>query len=200
MKKFLWIVVLVLVASCGKGDGGSKGSSGSGGGVTMDKPTNQTTPGQQAIPDAGFSEYERTAAASIRPFFDANATISSIDVKPGSPFDVWIVAEFKDPFTMAGAEYKLVLPEGISMLSSMQSDSVIVTMGKHEVDYMIAFSCIKAPKEWLMRYTCKADEDFKGGVIETARGDNLNFLGFVMCDVSKTEIRATGGTAEVHVK
>lgn len=202
MKKFIWIVVLALVASCGKGDEGSNESSGSteGGGVTMDKPINQGPPGQQGIPDAGLSEYEKTAAAFVEPYFDAAGTIRSIDVAPGSTFDLWVVGRFKDPFTMAGAEYKLVLPEGISMLSAMQSDSVIVTMGKHEVDYMIAFSCINAPGDWLMRYTCKTDADFKGGVIETTRGDNLNFLGFVMCDLSKTEIRATGGRAEVHAK
>lgn len=203
MKKLVWIVVLALVASCGKGekssDETSTGDAGTGT-VTMDKPFNQNTPGQQGIPDQGLSEFEKSAAAFIRPYFDAEGTLTSVKVDPGSRFDLWIIAEFNDAFTMAGAEYKLSLPEGISVVSAMQSDSVIVTMGKHEVDYMLAFKCMHGPKDWLVRYTLETEGDFKGGVIETALGDNLNFLGFVLCDVSKTEIHATGGWAEVGVK
>ena len=94
----------------------------------------------------------------------------------------------------------LLLPEGVSILSSAQSDSVIVTLGKPEVDFMVAFHCLDGPKHWLMKYICKADDDFQGGVIKTVQGDNLKFLGFVTCDVSKTEVRATGGWVKLGVQ
>ena len=166
----------------------------------MDKPFNQGTDAQQGIPDAGLSEFEKSAQGFIRPYFDPDGTVTSMDITPGSPFDVWVFAEFNDAFVMSGAEYKLLLPEGVSILSSAQSDSVIVTLGKPEVDFMVAFHCLDGPKHWLMKYICKADDDFQGGVIKTVQGDNLKFLGFVTCDVSKTEVRATGGWVKLGVQ
>lgn len=198
MKKFLVLLMMIgLVASCGTSDEGGEATAEHDHATEVATQTPESRPG---IPDEGGSGYESAAKAVLRPAFDKEGTQTSKDVKPGEMFDLYIVAEFDDAFAMTGAEYKLVLPEGITVLGASYMDSVNVTLGKHETDVMMAFHCVSGPRDWLAKYLCMAEDSFKGGTVETLPGENLNFIGFVMCDHLRTEIRAAGGTAEIGRK
>jgi hypothetical protein len=201
MKKlFALLMVLALVAACG---GGQEDGSQSAGGATnggQGGAGDQTSAGQPAIGEGNLDEFERTVAGFLRPYFDEAGTDTTLDVAPGEQFEMWVVAEYNEAFAMSAAEYKLVLPGGVSLLGTVQSDSTIITLGKHEEDFMMAFRCMPGPKNWLVKYLCKAEDDFAGGVVETVRGQNLDFIGFATCDVSKTMVRAQGGTAELGKK
>jgi hypothetical protein len=116
-------------------------------------------------------------------------------------FDLYVIAEFNDAFSMSGAEYKLTVPEGINVLGATYMDSVNITLGKFDVDISLAFpTCIPGPGDWMAKYICRVEDDFKGGTFETHPGDNLDFLGFVICDHLRTEIGAAGGQAELSRK
>jgi hypothetical protein len=187
---FVLLLVVWLTASCsGKGDE----TAGEESAAKTSKPV-------QMIPDEEFSEFEKLAKAYIKPYFDANGTQSEKTVKPGDIFELYIVSEFSEQYTMSAAEFKLVVPEGISVLASTNCDSTILNLGKYDVDFMIAFHCKSGPGMWLVKYQCKVDDGFKGGVIETQKGINMNFLGFTMCDVQKTMIKARPGKAVISVK
>lgn len=190
------MVALALLASCGQqkeaGDTGQPPAEVSSG-APADTPI-------VAITDEDFSEFERLAHAYLRPFFDEEGTQTAMAVAPGDYFDVYILAEFSDLYPMSGAEFKLVLPEGVVVMASAQMDSTILTLGKFEEDYLMVFRCLPGPKHWLAKVICKAGEEFTGGTLETIQGQNLNFLGFTMCDVARTTIRARGGTAQLSKK
>lgn len=205
MKRLFAVVVcVVLVASCSRSkeepdqavpSGTTSGGAGSG----------QIDTGRPAIPDVTdsvgqFSDFEEAAQARLRPCFDMAGAQTSKTVAPDEQFNLFVVAEFSDLYSMSAAEYKLVLPEGIVVLGTAHTDSTIITLGKYDEDFMIAFRCLTGPRHWIAKYVCKIDDGFTGGTVEIVQGQNLNFLGFVTCDASKTEIRAHGGKAELRKK
>lgn len=188
------IVLLLAVAvlgACGKGGEESKQSEPPG------QVQTQMPPGHQAIPEEGLSEFEKLAAATLKPYFDEAGTQTTKTIKPGEYVDVYVVAEFNTAYPMSAAEYRLELPPGMTIMGVSKSDSVVIDFGKPEEDVMMAFRCSAGPKLWLMKYFCKTSEDFAGGDISTHEGSNLNYLGFTLCDVTRTKIRATGGKATI---
>jgi hypothetical protein len=184
------LLVLGLTASCG----------GNGEETAGDETAAQTEEPVARIPDGEFSEFEKLANAFIKPYFDENATQSKKTVKPGDMFDIYVVAEFSEQYSMSAAEYKLVIPDGITVMGSTNCDSTILNLGKFDTDFSIVFHCIPGPGMWLVKYQCLVEEDFDGGVVETQKGENQGFLGFTMCDVQKTLIKAKPGQAVLSTK
>ena len=185
------LLVLGLTASCG----------GAGDETAGDENATQTDEqAVQMIPDEEFSEFEKLANAFIKPYFDENGTQSEKTVKPGDRFDIYVMAEFSTQYSMSAAEYKLNIPEGITVMGSTNSDSTILNLGKYDRDFSIVFRCVSGPWMWLVKYQCFVEDGFKGGVVETEKGADLNFLGFTMCDVQKTMIKAKPGKAVLSVK
>jgi hypothetical protein len=160
----------------------------------------RTEPVSAIYADEEFGEIDRLADAHIRPYFDAEATQTEKAVSAGEYFDLYVIAEYNELYPMSAAEYKLVLPEGVVVMGMVQTDSTILTLGKWDNDFMIAFRCTSGPKAMLVKYQCKAEDDFTGGTIETVKGMDLNFLGFTLCDEIKTMVKGKGGTAEISKK
>ena len=154
----------------------------------------------QQIPDEGLNQFEKMANGFIRPGFDEAAEQTEKTVKLGDMFDVYVVAEYSPQVPMSTANYRLALPEGISMVAAANCDSTILTVGKYDVDFVIAFKCATGPKMWIVKYICKADPAFKGGTIEVLPGSDNHYLGFTMCDEQKSLVRSQGGKAVLKVE
>jgi hypothetical protein len=188
------IIVLLLalwaVSSCGgRGEDAKQQEA---------KPAQKPEP-VQAISDSDLSEFDRLANAFIRPYFDAEATQTEKTVKPGENFDLYVFAEYSKDFAMCGAEFRLVIPEGVKIVSAANTDSTIITMGDVE-DFTTTFRPTAGPKAWLVRYTCTSDPSFQGGAIRTDKGARLHFLGFTMCDSEFTMVNAQHGEATITVE
>ena len=182
------LFVLVILCACGK--------------TEEEQPPAQAqdTPGRPMIDDSEFGEFDRLANALLRPYFDETGADTVLEVAPGEYFDLYIFSEYNELYPMSAAEYKLVLPPEVSVMGTVTTDSTILTLGRYDVDFMIAFRCMQGPKNWIVKYSCKAHEEFEGGMIETIRGQNMDFLGFTMCDGAHTLIRGRGGKAELKKK
>jgi hypothetical protein len=154
----------------------------------------------QMIPDEEFSELEKRANAFIRPYFDDQATQTEKTVKVGDVFDLYVFAEYSEEYPMCGAEYKLTVPEGVVVLSQVQTDSLMLSRGTWDNDFMIVFHCTPGPKMWLAKYVCKAEEGSQSGVFETHQGADLLYLGFTMCDRQRTMVKARSGKAALTVQ
>lgn len=196
----LFLLAVAVLGSCGKGNDQSTQTAQTT--EQHDHATGQVErpKGKAMIPDAEFSEFEEIAAARIRPSFNAEGTDTLKEIAPGDYVDIYVVAEFNELYTMSAAEYRIQLPPGISVMSWAKMDSVVITYGEHDRDFMLAFRCISGPHDWLIKYVCKASEDFAGGEIITLPGANLDFLGFTMCDATRTLVRGRGGKATLGAK
>jgi hypothetical protein len=192
MKKLfiLWLGLWLLFSCGGKKEEAEETGKAA---VQRDEPV-------QAIPEAGLSEFERLANGYIRPYFDAEGTQMEKTVKAGDPFELYVLAEYSPDFAMCAAEYRLVLPEGVTITSSANCDSTILTLGRHEEDFSTTFHCTAGPKMWLVRYVCATDPSTKGGEIRTEQGNKMNFLGFSMCDGDFTLVNARPGKATLTVE
>jgi hypothetical protein len=169
--------------------------------------TAQTTPpaehrgtASEMIPDKALTEFEQIINGHIRPFFDPAGTVTEKSVAPGENFDLYVLADVNELYPIAGVEYKLILPAGVSILATTNNDSTVVSLGQYDRDFMIAFRCLDGPRIVVVRYQCKAGDDFVGGTITTMRGDTSGLIGFALCDETRTAVRVLGGTAEIHKK
>jgi hypothetical protein len=193
MKRIIFIsMALWLVLSCG-------GKKEEGALQQAQKSTQEKKP-VQMIPDEEFTEFEKLAQAFIRPYFDVSGTLTERTVKAGEPFELYVVAEYNPLYPMSAAEYCLVLPEGVTVMGSANSDSTLITLGKHDDDFMIAFRCSSGPKLWLVKYTCLAAAGTSGGTVSIEMGHDQKYLGFTMCDAQRTMIKAKPGTAQIKVE
>ncbi|NIM19058.1 MAG: hypothetical protein GTO51_01590 [Candidatus Latescibacteria bacterium] len=152
---------------------------------------------RQMIPDKPVAAEMH---AAIKPYFDAEGTVAETSISPGESFDVYIIAEFEADESMTAAEFKLNLPQGVSIHHSAETDSATLRSGNAETDFMIAFRCTPGPKMMLMKYTCIAGNDFTGGTISTDEGARSRFLGFVTCDDPPLQVGAEKGTAALNKK
>lgn len=185
------MLALTLTASCGRKD--EKSAEGTSQGTAGSQPV-------QMIPDEEFTEFERLAQAYIKPYFDAAGTQTEAIVKRGDQFELYIFGEHSTMYPMSAAEYKLVVPSGVTVLSQANCDSTILTLGKHDDDFMIAYRCAPGPKMWLVRYTCLASDSARGGTFDVQKGHTQNYLGFAMCDEQRTLIKAKPGQAVLKVE
>lgn len=186
---FTLLAVLVLVVACdntGSEQGGdSAQDTGSPEGIPL-----ETSRGEPMIPDEEYSEFEKLANAYIRPYFDEEGTVTELAVAPGDQFNIWLFAEFNTTHPMSAMEFMLIVPDGVTIFATQNTKKVRLTMGAWDTDVSIAFHCMNGPKHWIVKYLCQAEENFAGGTVRTAKGQVQGYLGFTMCDASKTMIRA----------
>jgi hypothetical protein len=198
LRAVLAFMLVILICSCGGGKQKQKQESTS----TKDTVTSaaEESPPIHMIPPEGLSEFEKLINAYIRPYFDDKASVTEKSVAPGETFTVYIFGEFNEMYPMAGAEYKLSLPEGLEYVYETKSDSISMTLGKYSEDLMLAFNCANGPKFLMVKYVLKATDAFSGGDIETQEGDYKHFLGFSLCDEAATMVRAMPGKATLGRK
>lgn len=152
---------------------------------------------RQAIPD---KRQVLTGTPTLKPYFDGNATVADKKVAPGETFDLYIIAGVGENDHITAAEFKLSLPEGVTITREIDSDSLIMKSGKLEQDMMVAFRCSQGPKIILMQYQCLVEDNFMGGNIATLEGDKSMFIGLVDCGPEPEQILAEKGTAVLTKK
>lgn len=189
---FLILMAGVLVYACSSGDDGERTSEGKADDQAAVAETGSAPDEEIEEP---LSDYDQLVGAYIRPYFDENGTDTVRSVGVGDEFDLYVFAEFNEGFRMSAAEYKLVLPQGISVTEATQLDNAKVSLGSYAIDFSIAFACLEDTKSWLVRYTCTVDDDFEGGTVRTVRGEHNDFIGFVNCDAPRHLIHGRGGKA-----
>ncbi len=154
----------------------------------------------QMVPDEELSEFDKLLDAHIRPYFDAEATVTEKAVAPGETFDIYVFGEYSENYPMSAAEFMLSVPEAIEVLYETKSDSTVLTVGSYKKDYMMTFNCAKGPKFMMMKYSCRANDAFSGGAVETGEGMVHHFLGFTLCDETRTMVKARPGRATLSMK
>jgi hypothetical protein len=188
------LLVLGLLVSCsGKKQENAKSEGGSAANSAQGEPT-------QAIPSDDTSEFDQLMEAKIVPYFDADGTVTEKAVSPGDNFDLYVFGEYNEMYPMSAAEYMLVLPTGMEILTEAKSDSAVMSVGSFKTDYMMTFRCSKGPKFMMMKYACRVSDAFAGGDISTQAGSVHHFLGFTLCDDARTMVKAQPGKAVLTKK
>jgi hypothetical protein len=194
------VSLVVSLAGCGGGEGDATEEH------TAHTPDAATdVQGRPMIPpaseDAGPVEGVYTNL-----YFDEAGTITELAVAPGETFDLYLFAEYPKPYIVASAEYRLVLPQGVTIFGHEMFRDRCLTMGTYKKDFAITFECdTPTPgKFYIMKYACRAESDFQGGEIRAAEGVNdkgKGFLGFIACEEPQLRrLRSKGGVATLTMK
>ncbi len=139
-------------------------------------------------------------AAAIKPYFDEMGTITEKSVSPGESFDVYVIAEYDEDVLMSAAEYRLILPAGVTINEAEETDSVLFRTGFPERDFVIAFRCTPGPRMILVKYLCKAQDNFAGGTVATEPGGDLSSIQCATCDFKPIVVNAEKGSAILKKK
>ena len=199
----LSLFALLFAAGC-SGEGDDAGGATETAQTPAQSPptTPPSTQGRAAIPEqiAGPAADD----VVIQPFFDVGGNSTTLAVAPGENFSFYVFAEYAEPFHMTAAQYRVVLPAGVSILHEVKFSDRALTMGSYTESYSMAFECHKPGKWFLVKFNCLADDTFDGGKIEIvkavpAQGDP--YLGFVSCNTETPEkIPANGGSVSLNKK
>jgi len=193
MKRLVSVMLCLLVVfACSNNESDTAATNAT---ETATESHSQDAP-KQMIPD---TPDKPVVHAAIKPFFDDKGLVTEKTISPGDKFEVFIFAEYEEKNSMTAAEYKLVLPSGVSILSAVETDSSTLRSGKPEEDFMIAFKCAPGPKVFLVKYSCRAGQNFAGGDIRTALGDRSKFIGLVTCGHAPEQYTADTGKAILKI-
>ena len=185
------ILCLLVVFACSKKEPETTATN-----TTQSATESHSDEPKQMIPD---KPDQPVIIAAIKPFFDDKGMVTEKTISPGDEFEVFIFAEYEETNSMTAAEYKVILPTGVSILTAVETDSSTLRSGQPEEDFMIAFHCTPGPKMFLVKYNCLAGQNFIGGVIQTAVGDQTKFIGLVTCGHAPVQHRADSGKAILKI-
>ena len=193
MKQFLILLVIIAVGfACGQKE--SETTSSKEEAVTASEVSEEP---RQAIPD---KKQVLSRTPTLKPYFDENATVAEKLVSPGESFDLYIIAGIGENDHITAAEYKLSLPEGISIIRVIDTDSLTMKSGKPEHDLLVAFNCSSGPNFVLAKFVCLVGDNFTEGTIATLEGEKSKFIGLVDCGPEPVQILAEKGTAALKTK
>lgn len=207
MRRFLVLTAcpfLLLAAGCGgggeQGDTSAAGHEVSHAGEATDLPAEEA---HEAIPEA-LPVPTVTEGVSIVPSFSADSAVTSLTVSPDTPFDLFVIAEYPEPWHMMSMQYRLALPSGVRITGEQRFDARALTMGEPLQGVSMAFGCRDPGRYYVMKYICVADASFTGGTIETAAGvmaSGETLLGFASCEVERPSVVfASSGSVELNRK
>jgi hypothetical protein len=197
------IVVLVtclLGAGCG-GDGNSGDSAASDKEQVVNRTVSEPPQGESRpmIP----APLEVVEGVTLSLYFDEAGTETEKSVAPGEQFSLFVTAEYKDPYHINAAEYRIGFPDGVEVIGSSKFTDHSLTVGSWETDFSMAFECRPPGKFYLMKYTCTAGPEFSGGKIEITPGvkaAGISFLGFVSCKPKTEKLPVNGGSVTLARK
>jgi hypothetical protein len=199
---FLLVTGLVTAVAGCSGEGNSNQQNAAGNTETAASHTVENTPEQPSrsmIPQP----LDVVEGVELNVYFDQAGTVTEKAVGDGDVFSCFIIAEYKDPFHINAAQYRLEVPDGIKVVGETKHNDRVLTIGSWDTDFSIAFQCEPPGKMYLMKYNCVAEPGFTGGKIRVTQGINpagQPFLGFVSCKPQTEKLPAKGGSANLAKK
>ena len=197
---FLFMVVMLLAAGCG-GEGEDSGhdhqSAPTPGAMSTPPPEGS---GQEAIPEGEYRAAD-TEGLALNLYGDEAGTVTTLEVTPGQMFDIYLLLENETPDRIAAIQYRLQLPEGVSLIAEQRLKEDALIMGASESNISIAFKCVDPGILGVMKYICQAAQGFTGGTIyiaEAADADLTMFRGIATCptDGTPAKLPVAGGSLD----
>jgi hypothetical protein len=202
---FLFVVVMLLAVGCGSenGESGHDHESASTPGETSTPPPAAGS-GRAAIPEA-IAPATETEGLAINLYGDLTGKVTSLQVTPGKMFEVYLLLENETTDRIAALQYRLLLPENVSLVAEQRIKEDALIIGGSESNISIAFKCVDPGVLGVMKYIIQPAEGFTGGTIyvaEATDADMTMFRGVATCPTDGEQIKlpVAGGSLELTVE
>ncbi len=132
-------------------------------------------------------------------FFDEEGTKRSITLgKDEREVKIYIIVSYPEEMQITAVEYRLELPEGITIENDKYYPKRTMTLGTFDHGLSEAFPCAAGPKLLLHTLTLNVTKDVKNASIKLLASKNSDFIGVSECKEGYPKVRAASYSAVVN--
>lgn len=132
-------------------------------------------------------------------FFDENATKRTVRLgSDETQTVVYIVVHFPETMHISAVEYRIVLPEGVTIDSDKFYEKRAALLGTFETGISETFPCVPGPKLVLHALTLNIPRGLSNAELAIMTDPKGDFLGVVMCDETLTMVPAASYKAVIN--
>ncbi len=124
-------------------------------------------------------------------FFDESGTKRTLKLSRNQKeFDVYIIVQFPEDMEIAAVEWRLVLPEGVTVVNDKYVMDRTLVMGMMEHGISERFPCVSGPTFLIHTLTLHADTKLENAEIAIMPSEEGDFLGIAECVEGFPRMRA----------
>lgn len=132
-------------------------------------------------------------------FFDEEGTKRSITLgEDETEFKMYIIVSYPEEMQIAAVEYRLELPEGITIDNDKFYPRRTMTLGTFDEGLSEAFPCVAGPKLILHTLTMNVTKDVKNASVKLLASKASDFIGVSECREGYPKMRAASYSAVVN--
>lgn len=165
-------------------------------GCSKEKRQKKEEPSPEARAESTLSYISESI--SFGAFFDKECTRRTISVRGSKQVNLYVALDFPDSMQIAAVEFRLLLPEGVTIENDKYYDKRTLVLGTFDYGISEAFPCIQGPHFILHVLTLNVPAGLKNAEISFLPSVEGNFLGVAMCDEEHTMVSASGYKAVIN--
>jgi len=174
------LVGLFLVFSCSKKEKKAEGA-----------------PADTAKVDSTLSYVSEEVSFGV--FFDEQGTKRTMKLGArDKQAKVYLFVNFPETMQISAAEYRLVLPKGVTLENDKYYDKRVALLGTFEDGLSETFSCVSGPSVLLHTLTLNVPPGLKDAEIAFLPHGKSQFIGIAMCDEGQTMVTGTSYKAVIN--
>jgi len=132
-------------------------------------------------------------------YFDENGTKRTVKLgAKDTQTMLYLIVNFPETMQISAVEYKLVLPEGVTIESDKFYEHRAALLGTFLEGISEAFPCVPGPKLVLHTLTLNVPRGLANAEVSLMPDPNGDFLGVSICDESQTMIPASAYKAVIN--
>ena len=132
-------------------------------------------------------------------YFDAEGTKRTIKLdRDVREFDVHVIVHFPEEMQIAATEFKLILPDGVSIVNDKYSQDRVMSLGTFDGGLSERFPCRPGPMMVVHTLTLRADKPLENAIIGLGPSENAQFIGVAECEEGYPRARARAYRAVIN--
>lgn len=133
-------------------------------------------------------------------YFDEEGTKRTMKLEKGqTEFDGYIILLCPEYISVAAVEFRIVLPEGVEIVSDQPRSDRVMMLGKVDHGISERFSpCVQGPKVQLHRLTFRASAGLENAEFSILPSEHGPFLGIAKCEEGYPQVNASAYKAVVN--
>jgi hypothetical protein len=135
---------------------------------------------------------------SFAAFFDNECTERTIEIKGPKQAKLFVVVNFPETLEIAAVEWRLVLPEGVTVETDKPYENRVALLGTFEHGISETFPCAAGPRIILHEFVINVPAGIENGEIGLMPSHEGKKLAIATCDEVPTIINASAYKAVIN--
>ncbi len=128
---------------------------------------------------------------SFGAFFDPECTRRTIEVRGAKQVKLYIAVSFPETMEISAVEWRLVLPEGVTVESDKFYENRVALLGTFEHGISETFPCVAGPRIVLHEFLISVPSGIKNGDVSLMPSHQGKLIAVALCDDAHSIISAS---------